>query len=324
VFSARPVIAVVGFVAASSIALAEDADPVVVSAAGHVLKTSDVARRLEAVPKYRLASFGGTPADVRRRFVETVLVPELLYAAESDRLKLEARPDVASRLRDARGRALIDQVRKDEAAKGIAEDEIKAYFTEHRSEFDQPERLRLSRILTTDETLARKILAEARGVGGPERWTKLAREHSVDEATKMRGGSLGFVFPDGRTEFPQLRVDAALYAAAAKVKDGELVAEPVKEGERFAVVWRRGTLPKVDRTIDDERDRIREVLLHRRADEAVRSLLDGLRKQYLASENPELLESPLPGEVPSASPSATPRGSGSADPTPRPTDRGLR
>lgn len=323
-FSARPVIAVIGFVAASSVALAEDADPVVVSVAGHTLKASDVARRLAAVPKYRLASFGGTPAEVRRRFVDTVLVPELLYAAESDRLKLEARPDVASRLRDARGRALINQVRKDGAANGVAEDEIKAYFAEHRSDFDQPERLRLSRILTGDEALARKILAEARGVGGPERWTKLAREHSVDEATKMRGGSLGFVFPDGRTEFPQLRVDAALYAAAAKVKDGEMVAEPVKEGDRFAVVWRRGTLPKVDRTIDDERNRIRDVLLHRKADEAVRSLLEGLRKQYLATESPELLESPLPGEVPSASPSATPRGSGSADPTPRPTDRGLR
>jgi peptidyl-prolyl cis-trans isomerase C len=324
VFSARPVIAVVGFVAASSIALAEDADPVVASVAGHALKASDVVRRLAAVPKYRLSSFGGTPAEVRRRFVETVLVPELLYAAESDRLKLEARPDVASQLRNARGRALIDQVRKDGAARGVSQDEIKAYFEEHRSEFDLPERLRLSRILTDDETLARKILAEAHGAGGPERWTKLAREHSVDEATKMRGGSLGFVFPDGRTEFPQLRVDAALYAAAAKVKDGELVTEPVREGNRFAVLWRRGTLPKVDRSADDERERIRDVLLHRRADDAVRSLLEGLRKQYLTNANPELLESPLPGEVPSAAPSAAPRGSGSADPTPKQTDRGLR
>jgi peptidyl-prolyl cis-trans isomerase C len=324
VFPARPVIAVVGLVAASSIAFAEDSDPVVAKVAGHALKASDVSRRLAAVPKYQLPSFGATPVEVRRRFVETVLVPELLYAAESDRLRLQARPDVASQLRNARGRALIDQVRKDGTAKGVSEDEIKAYFEEHRSEFDRPERLRLSRILIDDEALARKILADAHGVGGPERWTKLAREHSVDEATKMRGGSLGFVFPDGRTEFPQLRVDAALYAAAAKVKDGELVAEPVKEGNRFAVVWRRGTLPKMDRTIDDERDRIREVLLHRRADEAVRSLLEGLRKQYLANAAPELLESPLPGEAPSAAPPAAPRGSGSADPVPKQTDRGLR
>jgi peptidyl-prolyl cis-trans isomerase C len=323
VSSVRPAL-VVGLVAASSIALAEDADPVVARVAGHSLRVSEVSRRLAALPKYQLSSFGATPTEVRRRFVESVLVPELFYAAESDRLKLPARPDVASRLRDARGRALIDQVRKDGAAKGVPEEEMKAYFEAHLGEFDQPERLRLSRILTDDETLARKILADVRGAGGPERWVKLAREHSVDEATKMRGGSLGFVFPDGRTEFPQLRVDAALYSAAAGVKDGELVAEPVKEGARFAVVWRRGTLPKVSRTVDDERERIRGILLRKRAEEAVQSLIQRLRKQYVASESPELLDSRLPGEVSSAAPRPAPRASGSADPAPKQTDRGLR
>jgi peptidyl-prolyl cis-trans isomerase C len=276
------------------------------------------------VPKYQLASFGATPGEVRKRFVESVLVPELLYAAEGDRLKLEARPDVASRVRDARRRALIDQIRKDGAAKDVSEDEIKAFFEAHRTEFEQPERIRLSRILTDDEALARKIIADARGAGGPERWTKLAREHSVDEPTKMRGGSLGFVYPDGRTEVPQVRVEPALYTAAAAVRDGELVPEPVKEGNRFAAVWRRGTLPKTSRTVDDERARIREILLRGRAEEAVRSLIEDLRKRHLASINPDLLDSRLPGEAPSAPAPAPPRSSSSADPVPKQTDRGLR
>jgi peptidyl-prolyl cis-trans isomerase C len=315
---------VVGFVAASSIALAEDPDPIVARVASHTLKASDVSRRLAALPKYQLSSLGATANDVRHRFVETLLVPELLYAAESDRVKLEARPDVASRLRDARGRALIDQIRKDATAKGVTEDEIRAYFDAHRADFEQPERLRLSRILTDDEAVARKILAEARGAGGPERWTKLAREHSADEATKMRGGSLGFVFPDGRTEFPQLRVDPALYSAATAVKDGELVADPVKEGTRFAVVWRRGTLPKVSRTIDDERDRIREVLLRQQAEAAVQSLIEDLRKRFVGNMNPELVETLQANEVSSAAPPSAPRSSGSANPAPKQTDRGLR
>jgi peptidyl-prolyl cis-trans isomerase C len=119
-------------------------------------------------------------------------------------------------------------------------------------------------------------------------------------------------------------VDGALYSAATGVKDGELVPEPVKEGGRFAVLWRRGTLPKVSRTIEDERERIRGILLRKRAEEAVQSLIQGLRKQYLASVNSELLDSPLPGEVSSAAPPMTPRGGGSADPTPKQTDRGLR
>jgi peptidyl-prolyl cis-trans isomerase C len=310
--------------AASSVALAEDADPVVAQVGSHVLRVSDVARRLAAVPRFRLVSFGATSGEIRTHFVESVLLPELRYAAESDRLKLDDRPDVASRIRDARRRALIDQIRREAAAQAVPEPQIQAYFDAHRTEFEQPERLRLARILTEDESLARKILEEARGAGGPERWTKLAREHSLDEATKMRGGTLGFVFPDGRTEYPQLHVDPVLYAAAARVKDGELVPDPVKEGNRFAIVWRRGTLPTVNRTLEDERNRITEVLIRKRTEDAVHSVLDGLRKQYVTGLTPELLESPLPGEAPPPSPSSAPRASASADPVPKQTERGLR
>jgi peptidyl-prolyl cis-trans isomerase C len=323
VFSLRTACAAT-LVAASSIALADDADPVVARAGGRVLRASDVTRRLAALPKYGLSALGATPNDIRRRFVETVLIPELLYAAEGDRLKVEARTDVVSKVRDARRRALIDQIRKEGAAQGISEEETRTYFESHGGEFEQPERLRISRILTADEALARKIIADARGVGGPERWKRLAREHSVDEATKMRGGSLGFVFPDGRTEYPQLRVDAGLYSAAATVRDGELVAAPVKEGNRFAVVWRRGSLPKVGRTLDDERARIRDVLLRKRADEAVQTLLESLRKQHVTSVDEALLHDPFPAEPASSAPPPAPHGPGSADPVPKQTERGLR
>lgn len=310
--------------AASCIARADDADPTIVQVGGHGLKASDVTRRIAAVPRYRLASFGASPGEVRAHFVESVLVPELLFAAESDRLKLDSRPDVLSRIRSARAGALIEQIRRDAAAPPVPDGEVKAYFEAHRAEFYQPERLRLARILTDDEALARKILEDVRGAGGPERWSKLAREHSLDDATKMRGGALGFVFPDGRTEYPQLHVDPMLYAAAARVKDGELVGDPVKEGNRFAIVWRRGTLPKVARTVEDEQDRIKEIIVRRRTDDAIQSLLEGLRNHYVTELRPELLESPLPGEAPRPLPSSAPRAAASADPVPKQTDRGLR
>jgi hypothetical protein len=310
--------------AASSDALADDQDPVVLRVGDSVLRSSDVGRRIASIPRYQLASLGRSPDEIRHRFLETVLVPELLYAAEASRQKLETRADVLARIRDARRRAIVDQIRKERAAEGVPEDEIQAFFVAHRDEFQKPERIRISRIVTDDEALARRIVAEARGVGGPERWTKLAREHSQDEATKMRGGNLGFVFPDGRTDVPQVRVDPALYTAASSVKDGEIVAEPVKEGDRFSVVWRRGTLPKTSRTVDDERARIREVLLAKRVEDAVQALLEQLRKKFLGSAEPDLLEGPLPGEAASGSVPPVPRASGSADPVPRHTDRGLR
>jgi peptidyl-prolyl cis-trans isomerase C len=54
-----------------------------------------------------------------------------------------------------------------------------------------------------------------------------------------------------------VRFDPVLFAAAARVKDGEMVGEPVKEGDAFAVVWRRGTLPAVRRSVEEEASAIR-------------------------------------------------------------------
>lgn len=307
----------------SALARADEADPVVARVGTQVLRASDVARRLAAMPPFQLASFGTTPADVRKRVVASLLVPELLYAAEADQRAVAAQPDVSARIRDARKRALVDAMRTELSANGVPEDDVRSYFTSHRDEFEKPQRIRISRILTGDDATARKVLADVRGVRGPERWNKWAREVSLDQATKLRGGALGFVFPDGRTEVPQVKVDSALYDAASKVKDGELVPDPVNEGGRFAVVWRRGTLPAENRTLDEERKRIREILLRKRLDDELQALLDSLRKRYVVSTDPSLLESPLPGESSTPPPSA-PREPSSADPVPEATDRGLR
>ena len=48
--------------------------------------------------------------------------------------------------------------------------------------------------------------------------------------------------------------------AKAELKDGEVVPEPVKEGPGFAVVWRRGSLEAVVRTLAQEGPAIRQIL----------------------------------------------------------------
>ena len=69
----------------------------------------------------------------------------------------------------------------------------------------------------------KQALEKAKADLSPKRWNELARDESVDKTTSMRGGNLGFVAPDGSTTDPNLKVDPALYAAAEKVKDSELV-----------------------------------------------------------------------------------------------------
>jgi peptidyl-prolyl cis-trans isomerase C len=106
----------------------------------------------------------------------------------------------------------------------------------------------------------------------------------------MRGGDLGFVRADGTTDVPRVRVDPGLYAAAEKVKDGEVVAEPVREGNQWAAVWRRGSLPEIKRTIEQEERAITQVLTRKKLDERRTSLLEQLRKQHVRDVNESLLD----------------------------------
>jgi peptidyl-prolyl cis-trans isomerase C len=318
--------------AASLVALPEHAAPsdaVAVSVGSSTLTVGDVARRIAAVPPFQLATYGKTPDEIRHHFVERVLVPELLHAEEARRQKLDAKPGVADRARELARQALEAELREGvETKEPVTPAEVAHYFSENRSRFETPPRIRLWRILLADEAQAKRTLELARGQEGPARWTEAARQTSLDKATAMRGGDLGFVRADGTTDVPRVRVEPALYAAAEKVKDGEVLAEPVREGNQWAAVWRRGSLPEIKRTIEQEERSIRQVLARKKLEDRRLALLDQLRKQHVRDVNETLLESleiKTFGELGTPGrPGVVPRHHAPAAPAPSAGPRGLR
>ncbi len=318
--------AVLAVLALAVPAYADPSDLAVVQAGAAKLSLADVQRRLDSIPEFQRRTFGKTDDEVRRHVVDALLVPELLFAEYARERNLAAAPHVRLRLREALERSLADSIVQETTGAGVTDPDLRAYYDAHRDDYVQPERIRIARILVDDEALAKRIATEAAGTAGIERWRNLARENSLDAATKLRGGMVGFVYPDGRTDVPQVAVDPALYAAASKVKDGDLVPGPVKEAGHLAVVWRRGSLPATSRSFETEREAIRTIVVRERAARAFTTLVEGLRQKDVKEENPSLLESLAPEAPPgpSAGPSPSAPAATSADPVPRVTDRGLR
>jgi peptidyl-prolyl cis-trans isomerase C len=110
---------------------------------------------------------------------------------------------------------------------------------------NRPERVRIFRILVADEAAARGAIERLGSVVTPSSFRAVCREVSLDKATAERGGDLGFVAANGSTDVPEVAADPALFDAARSLADGELLRTPVAEGQRFAVVWRRGHLPAI-------------------------------------------------------------------------------
>lgn len=230
-------------------------------------------------PAQRTSLPGGS--DLRAQ-LDQVVVPELLWEAHARELRLEARSEVAHRVEHILRAALVDALARDlTRAQPVTEAEIARYYTMHQEHFVTPKRVRIWRILVPDEARARALLAAVRGVSGPQRWSELARGESLDKATAMRKGDLGFVQADGRTEVPQVRVAPELYAAADRVRDGELVPEPIREGDHFALVWRRGTRAGREIGLVEATPQIREVLAREQLRKAVERLTADLRTRHV-------------------------------------------
>jgi peptidyl-prolyl cis-trans isomerase C len=247
--------------------------------------------RIADLPPFQRATFGDTPDLVRRAFLMQVLVPEALFTLGGEAEKLAEQPQTAHDIDRALSNATLRVLRdKIGPASAIPMQDVQKYYDENRARYDAPERYQVWRILCRTREEAGLVLEQAKKDSTPKTFGDLAREHSLDKATNLRQGNLGFLTADGASNEPGLRVDPAVVAAARSVSDGELVPAPVPEGESFSVVWRRGTIAANHRTVDEAAAQIRDVLWRARLKKETDLLLEQLRAGKLRDFDPGLLD----------------------------------
>jgi peptidyl-prolyl cis-trans isomerase C len=262
----------------------------VVTIGPRTITVGELEDRLAALPPFQRATFGADPATVRSAFLQQVLIPEGLYAQSAAAQKLDQTPPTSFEVERAVSNATLRAIRArlgPESA--IPMSDVQAYYDAHRDRYDTPERYQIWRILCKTEDEAKGVIAEAQKNLDIKQFGDLARQHSIDKASNLRAGNLGFLSPDGTSNEPGLKVDPAIVKAAQGVRDGQLVPTPVPEGDGFSVVWRHGTIPANKRSVDDVAAQIRDTLWKGRVKEETDKLVASLR----ASKLKDYTESPL-------------------------------
>jgi peptidyl-prolyl cis-trans isomerase C len=263
---------------------------VAVRVGGFAVTVGELEDRLASVPPYQAATYGATRDEIVRAFVDQVVVRELLLGSGADAQKLENTHPTKQQIQRAKSTATLRAVHgafKSPAA--IADPEVAKYYEENRARFEAPERVNLWRILCKTREEAETVSAEAKRDLAIPKWNDLARDHSIDQATKFRGGNLGFVAPDGTSNQAGVKVDPVLVQAASSVKDGDL-AGVVAEGSAFAVVWRRTTVPATKRSLDEVSQQIRTSIFRERTEAAEKKLIDELRAKKVRDVDADLLK----------------------------------
>ncbi len=172
--------------------------------------------------------------------VDKFWVPRFLLDRQAETDNLRRKPAMRQLKADILHQTLHNHLSQRANA---TKNEVETYIREHSRDYQAPLRIRVFRILLSTKEKAQALLKKL----GPKttliEFRKMAREDSMDRATNERGGDLGFLWPDGSTDIPQVRAAPSLYQAALTLQEGEIAQQPIAEEDNFAIIWRRGSKP---------------------------------------------------------------------------------
>ena len=177
------------------------------------------------------------------------------------------------------------------SAASIPEADIQKYYQEHISEYVQPAMQRASHVMVGTEAEAKALLAEAKSMD-LRAFRQLARDKSIDEASKLRGGDLRYFDKEGKARGEtEASVPLPIVKAAFALKNvGDTAPQAIKIDGGYSIVKLTGQRPAISRKQEEVAETIRVRLWRERRQQAIESFVGELRQQYKPETHPELAD----------------------------------
>ena len=204
----------------------------------------------------------------KQKLVENWIAEELLYR-EAIRQKLDQDPELSERIDRAVRQLLASELMTRTHAREaeVSEDEILAYYEEHRASFERDQlELRVRHLIVADrnaQTRAWDRLQKG------EFFEQVAREVSIDQSA-ANGGDLGY--------FTEDMVNSSFWAACREAKLGHRIRTRTELGYHIIEVTDRNDAGSI-RDLVDVRGEIQQRILTERRREQRAKLLAELKEQ---------------------------------------------
>lgn len=263
----------------------EQAQQVLAQVGDAKITLGDYAASLERMDSFERLRY---QSPERRRLLLNEMIDLELLAQEARRRGLDQQPETQERLRQLMREELLRQVRKEvPAANDLPPADVRKYYDEHKAEFDEPERRRVSHISVASRAQAEALLEKAKDVSAAD-WGKLVADNSLDKGSRSLGaappelaGDMGIVGPPGHPRGANPRVPEALRAAAFKIeKVGGVLPEVVSDGGVFHVVRLTSRTDPRERTYEAAERTIRITLVQELVKQREASFEKELRAKY--------------------------------------------
>ena len=287
----------------------EQAASVVAKVGDKTITLGDFAAVLERMNQFDRLRY--QTRERRRELLEEMVDMELL-AQEAKRRGLDKKPEVREAIRQILREAMIAESRKGlPAPAAIDQAAIQKYYDDHKEEFREPERRRVSVIVMGSEDEARQVLEEAQNLESGERWGTLHATHSVDAAAAPQpnapadlAGDRGIVGPPGDPKGASETVPEPVRRAVFKLSEvGDVFGDLVPYENKFFIVRLSGKTEGHTRSVEEADRSIRVAILQQMIAEREAAVEAELRKRFGVRIDDEALKSvTLPKDLESYKP----------------------
>ncbi|HKU44660.1 MAG TPA: peptidyl-prolyl cis-trans isomerase [Polyangiales bacterium] len=214
-----------------------------------------------------------------------------LLAAEAERRGYGKNSNVVQAIKQNAVQAMLKQeVDAKVTPKTVPAAAVQKYYDEHIDEFVRPELRRASLVLVPTEAEANGLLEQAKAADA-RGFRELARLHSKDETSRLRGGDLRYFDAKGKPDDGETPLDAALVKPVFALKDIGDTTGVVKTTAGFAILKLTGLRAAHAESAKQADERIRMRLWREQREAAIDAMLVELRQQYKPVLHPELIDS---------------------------------
>lgn len=222
----------------------------------------------------------------RREFLDQMIRFELL-AQEAERRGYADLPEVQRTRKQVMVRRFLTERFEGGGPETISDEDVRAYYESHQSEFHTPAQIRASHIRCRDRATAQRVLRELMAAPNDLRlYRQLADQHNTDPETRERFGDLQFFSrPDERQEGEPVLPPEVVEAAFSIERIGGLHPEVVRSADGWHVVKLTGRRAAMHRTLEEADNPIRNRLFRERREAAIQQLLAELRAEADVEED---------------------------------------
>ncbi len=257
----------------------EQASKVVAKVGEKTITVGDVTRHINRLHPYIRRRWAAP--EKRKEFLEKLVRVEIL-SQEAERLGLADDPEVQRTVKQVMIRLMIkEDLEKEIFPENIKEEILETKYQEDIGKYHRPAQVRLSHIVLKTRQAAEKLMADLHKKAKDARYfRKKARELSIDEKSRERGGDVGYVSDpeeprDDEADVPEVVVEAAWELK----KNGEIGATVVASDQGFHIVKMTNKRPEMKRSFESVKRMIESRLLREKRGEAMDQFIEELKSK---------------------------------------------